>query len=92
MTPSRRIQPAVENTDMYMWSSVNTWLRSTHEAVEVLGPLVVLDRRHRRLQARDVRLEEDRHAVAEAPLRPVADDLEEPGRGRREHRGRRRRS
>ena len=24
VTPSRRIHPAVENTDMYMWSSVNT--------------------------------------------------------------------
>ena len=65
---------------MYMWSSVNTWSRSTLEAVEVLGPLVVLDGRHRRLQARDVRLEEDRHAVAEAALRAIADDLEEPGR------------
>ena len=28
-TPSRRIQPQVENSDMYMWSSTNTWLRST---------------------------------------------------------------
>ena len=24
VTASRRIHPAVENTDMYMWSSVNT--------------------------------------------------------------------
>src|SRR5947207_9750257 len=29
VTPSRRIQPQVENTDMYMWSSTNTWSRST---------------------------------------------------------------
>ena len=58
VTPSRRIHPAVENTDMYMWSSVNTWSRRTLQSVEVLGALVVLDRRHRRLQPRDVRLEE----------------------------------
>src|SRR4051812_34677023 len=29
VTVSRRIQPAVENTDMYMWSSTKTWSRST---------------------------------------------------------------
>jgi hypothetical protein len=29
VTPSRRTQPHVENTDMYMWSSTNTWSRST---------------------------------------------------------------
>ena len=29
VTPSRRIQPTVENTDMYMWSSTKTWSRST---------------------------------------------------------------
>ena len=29
VTPSRRIHPPVENSDMYMWSSMNTWLRST---------------------------------------------------------------
>ena len=29
VTPSRRIQPQVENTDMYMWSSTKTWSRST---------------------------------------------------------------
>ena len=28
VTPSRRIHPRVENSDMYMWSSTNTWLRS----------------------------------------------------------------
>ena len=28
VTPSRRIQPHVENSDMYMWSSTNTWSRS----------------------------------------------------------------
>ena len=29
VTPRRRIQPAVEKTDMYMWSSTKTWSRST---------------------------------------------------------------
>ena len=29
VTPRRRIQPQVENTDMYMWSSTKTWSRST---------------------------------------------------------------
>ena len=29
VTPSRRIQPHVENTDMYMWSRTNTWSRRT---------------------------------------------------------------
>ena len=28
VTPRRRIQPHVVNSDMYMWSSTNTWLRS----------------------------------------------------------------
>ena len=28
VTPSRRIHPHVENSDMYMWSSTNTWSRS----------------------------------------------------------------
>jgi hypothetical protein len=28
VTPSRRIQPQVENTDMYMWSRTKTWSRS----------------------------------------------------------------
>ena len=28
VTTSRRIHPHVENTDMYMWSSTNTWFRS----------------------------------------------------------------
>jgi hypothetical protein len=29
VTPSRRIHPQVEKSDMYMWSSTNTWLRRT---------------------------------------------------------------
>ncbi len=29
VTPRRRIQPAVEKTDMYMWSRTKTWSRST---------------------------------------------------------------
>ena len=60
------------------------------EAIEIVGPFVVLDRRHRSLQPRDVRLEEDRHAVAEAPLRPVADDAQEPRGDGRETEPRRR--
>ncbi len=29
VTTSRKIQPQVENSDMYMWSRTKTWLRST---------------------------------------------------------------
>ena len=29
VTPTRTIQPMVPSSDMYMWSSTNTWLRST---------------------------------------------------------------
>ena len=29
VTPSRSTQPAVENTDMYMWSNTKIWFRST---------------------------------------------------------------
>ncbi len=29
VTPRRRIQPQVENTDMYRWSSTKIWSRST---------------------------------------------------------------
>ena len=29
VTASLRIHPAVENTDMYMWSSTKIWVRST---------------------------------------------------------------
>ena len=29
VTASRRIQPQVVNSDMYMWSSTKTWFRST---------------------------------------------------------------
>ena len=69
---------------MKRWSSVNTWSRSTREPVEVLGPFVVLDRRDRRLQRRDVGFERDRDLVAEAALHAREDDAEEPrGRGRR---------
>ena len=88
VTPSRRIHPQVENTDMYMWSSTNTWSRSTDEPVEVLGPLLVGDRRDRRLEPGDVRLERDRDLVAEAALHARADRAQEPG-GRRRHAERR---
>ena len=83
VTPSRRIQPQVENSDMYMWSSTNTWSRSIDEAIEIVGALLVRDRRDRRLQPGDVRLERDRHLVAEAALHARADGAQEPGRGRR---------
>ena len=54
------------------------------QPIEVLGPLVVLDARDRRLQAGDVRFELDRGPVAEAHLDAVADRAQEPaGRGRR---------
>ena len=83
VTASRTIQPTVENSDMNRWSSANTWSRSTDEPVEILGPLVVLDGRDRRLQRRDVGFERDRDLVAESPLRPVEHDSQEPRRGRR---------
>ena len=51
------------------------------EAIEIVGPLVMRDRRDRGLQARDVRFERDRHAIAEPPLHAGADDAEEPGGG-----------
>ena len=68
---------------MYMWSSTKTWSRSTDEAIEVVRPLLVRDGRDRRLQPGDVRLERDRHLVAEAALHARADRAQEPGRRRR---------
>ena len=59
------------------------------EAVEVLGSLLVLDRRDRRLQPRDVRLERDADPVAEAALHAVEQHLQVPRRGRRDAPGRR---
>ena len=53
------------------------------QAIEILGTLVVGDRRHRRLQPRHVRLERDGHLVAEAPLHAGADRAQKPGGGRR---------
>ncbi len=53
------------------------------QTVEVVGPLLVGDGRHRRLQAGDVGLEGDRHPVAEAALDPGADRAQDPGGGRR---------
>ena len=52
------------------------------EAVEVLGPLLVGDRRDLRLQPGHVRLERDRDPVAEASLHARAERAQEPG-GRR---------
>ena len=45
------------------------------EAIEILGTLLMRDRRNRREQRRDVRLERDRHLVAEAALHARADGL-----------------
>ena len=54
------------------------------QAVEVLGALVVLDRRDRGLQRRDVRFERDGDLVAEAALHAREHDAQEPrGGGRR---------
>jgi hypothetical protein len=53
------------------------------EAVEVVGALVVRDGRDRRLEPGDVRFERDGDPVAEAPLHPGADGLEEPRAGDR---------
>jgi len=36
-TPRRSIQPHVENSDMYMWSSTNTWLRRTESRSRYSG-------------------------------------------------------
>ena len=54
------------------------------EPVEVLGPLLVLDRRDRRLQPRDVRLERDADPVAEPALDAVEQHLQVPRRRRRD--------
>ena len=48
------------------------------QPVEVRGPFVVLDARDRGLQARDVRLDLDRRAVAEPHLDAVADRAQQP--------------
>ena len=54
------------------------------EAVEVLRPLLVLDRRHRRLEVGDVRLDGDRQAIAEPALQPLVEDVDVPGERRRD--------
>jgi hypothetical protein len=53
------------------------------EAIQIVGTLVMLERRDRRLQPCDMRLERHRHAIAKAPLRAIADDAEDPRAGRR---------
>ena len=52
------------------------------QPVEELGSLVVLDRRHRRLQLGDVGLECDADPVAEAALKAVEQHAQVPGAGR----------
>jgi hypothetical protein len=53
------------------------------QPVEVLGALVVLDRRDRRLQRRNVRFQRDRDLVAETALGPMEEHPQEPRRGGR---------
>ena len=53
------------------------------EAIEVFGPFLVLERRSRCLKPRHVRFERDGDAIAEAPLRAIADHPQKPGRGGR---------
>ena len=60
------------------------------QSIEVLGALLVGDRRDRRLKLRHVRLERDRHPVAKAPQDAGADGAHEPGAGRRQAEGKRR--
>jgi hypothetical protein len=50
------------------------------DAVEQLGPLLMGDRRHRRLEPGHVPFQGDRHLVPEPPLHPGADRAQEPGR------------
>jgi hypothetical protein len=61
------------------------------QPIEIVGPLVVCDRRDRRLEAGDVRFERDRDPVAEAALHTRADRTQEPGRRRRDTEPQRRR-
>ncbi len=49
------------------------------EAVEVVGALLVRDRDHPPLEARDVAFEGDGDLVAEPALQPRGDDPEQPG-------------
>ena len=60
-------------------------LAQHRQPVEVVGPLVVLDGGHRRLQPRDVGFEHDGDAVAEPSLHALRQHAEVPGRC---HRGR----
>ena len=79
VTPTRTIQPIVLSSDMYMWSSTNTWVRRTDEPVEVVAALVVLQPDDTRLEPCDVGLQRDRHPIAEPPGEAVGQDLEQPG-------------
>ena len=54
------------------------------EPVQVVGAFVVLDGGDRRLELGHVRFERDGHPVAKPPLRAIARDAKEPGRGRRD--------
>ena len=54
-------------------------LAEHRQAVQVLGPLLMRDRRDVCLQPRDVGLQRDRHLVAEAALHPGGDGHHQPG-------------
>jgi len=58
-------------------------LAQHRQPIEVLGPLVVLDGGHRRLQAGDVRLERDGHAIPEAALHALGEHRQVPDERRR---------
>jgi hypothetical protein len=53
------------------------------QPIEILRAFLMRDRSDRCLQLRDVRLERNRHLVAEAALHPRADRAEKPSRGGR---------
>ena len=74
--PTRREQRhvhVVEHEDL---------IAEDREAIEIIGSLLVRNRRNRREQRCHVRLERDRHLVAEAAGHARADGLKKPRRGR----------
>ena len=89
VTPSRRIHPSVENSDMYMWSSTNTWLRSMDRRSRYSGRSWCATVATVACSCATCDFERDGHLVAEAALHAGADGAQKPGRGGRTRRGRR---
>ena len=84
VTPRRRIHPHVAE-ERHVHVVEHEHLVAQHrEPVQVLAPFLVRDRRDRGQQRRHVRLERNRHLVAEAPLHADADGLQKPRRGGRD--------